>query len=119
MPVGAVYRPNSRPRANLHGSVLANALAAQLAQQHQAGPVQPQRPAAIMPGGVGQPGLVRWGGQYFNSPDELVAWMRARGVNTTVAKFLAAHAGAAAAFGQRQPHGAGGGVGGMLGGLGY
>lgn len=110
--------------ARHRGSGVAAAIAASLAAQQQAVPtagVQGALPPAI-PGQGGQPGMIRWGGQYFHSPEELVAWMQARGVHTTVAQFLARHAGAAAIYQQRAVHGTGGGVGnyaGMAGGGGY
>src|SRR6266496_1830861 len=41
---------------------------------------------------------IRWGGQQFSSPGELVAWINAHGGQTSVPDFLARHPGAAAIF---------------------
>jgi hypothetical protein len=45
---------------------------------------------------------IPWGGQNFVDPAALVAWMNARGADTSVDQFLGNHPGVAAEYGQRQ-----------------
>lgn len=66
-------------------------------------PVLPLAAAPAAPTAARPNGGIAWGGQYFNSPAELVAWMNARGAGTNVNQFLGNHPGVASAYGQRQP----------------